>query len=144
MTRPGIEPQYIYVYIYRERERERNRDKVTAKERERTRERGERWYCLVCFYGISTIVCYLMPNPFSCILAVLFQMIQFSISIQFKCQKQFYFKQFSLAQVHCLVLFNPEIELLLRERVDLGAMLIKEFSAFLKTPVLLKSRVRIV
>ena len=27
----------------------------------------------------------------------LFQTIQFSISIQFKCQKQFYFKQFRLA-----------------------------------------------
>ena len=33
------------------------------------------------FYGISTFVGYLMPNPFLCI-------------------KQFYFKQFSLAQVH--------------------------------------------
>ena len=48
-----------------------------------------RVFALVLFYGISTIVGYLMPNP------VLFQTIQFSIVTQFKCQKQFYFRFFS-------------------------------------------------
>ena len=43
------------------------------------------------FYGISTIVGYLMPNPFLYLLAVPFQTVQFSISIVFclhtvKCQ----------------------------------------------------------
>ena len=36
-----------------------------------------------------------MPNPFLCIQTVLFQTIQFSISTQIKCQKQFYFELFS-------------------------------------------------
>ena len=49
------------------------------------------WFGLPWFYGISTFVGYLMPNPFLYIYTVLFQTIQFSI------QKQFYFKQFSLA-----------------------------------------------
>ena len=40
------------------------------------------------------------------IITFLFQIIQFSISIQFQCQKQFYFKQFSLAKVHRLVLLT--------------------------------------
>ena len=41
-----------------------------------------RWFGLVFlkFYGISTFVGYLMPNPFSYKLTVLFQTIQFSIS----------------------------------------------------------------
>ena len=38
---------------------------------------------LVGFYGISTFVDYLMPNPFLCKLSVLFQTIQFSMSTQF-------------------------------------------------------------
>ena len=65
-------------------------------------------YCLFGFFGISTFVGYLMPNPFSYKYTVLFQTIQFSISTQFNYQKhsyfklfslvkQFYFKQFSLA-----------------------------------------------
>ena len=45
------------------------------------------------FYGISTFVGYLMPNPFLC-KSVLFKTIQFSISTQFNCQKHFYFKLF--------------------------------------------------
>ena len=49
---------------------------------------------LVRFYGILTILGYLTPNPFLCKLSVLFQTIQFSISIQFNCQKHFYFEQF--------------------------------------------------
>ena len=57
---------------------------------------------LVGFYDISTIVRYLMPNPFLCIQIVLFQTIQFTINTQFKCQKQFYFKLFSLVnKVKC-------------------------------------------
>ena len=45
------------------------------------------------FYGISTLVGYLMPNPFLC-KSVLFKTIQFSVSTQFDCQKHFYFKLF--------------------------------------------------
>ena len=41
------------------------------------------WFSLVWFYGISTIVGYLMPYPFLYIQIVLFQMIQFHISILF-------------------------------------------------------------
>ena len=49
------------------------------------------WF--VGFYGISTFVGYLTPNPFLC-KSVLFKTIQFSISTQFNCQKHFYFKLF--------------------------------------------------
>ena len=69
---------------------------------------------LVGFYGISTIVDYLMPNPFLYISTVILQTIQFIISIifvytwlnvktvlfktiQFSIQKQFHSKQFCLA-----------------------------------------------
>ena len=41
----------------------------------------------------------------SALSTVLFQTIQFSISTQFKCQKQFYFKQFRLALVLSLLLY---------------------------------------
>ena len=41
---------------------------------------------LVRFYGISTFIVYLTPNPFLCKLSVLFQTIQFSMSTQFNCQ----------------------------------------------------------
>ena len=50
--------------------------------------------CLFGFYGISTFVGYLMPNPFLYKLTILFK-IQFSISTQFNCQKCFYFKLFN-------------------------------------------------
>ena len=53
---------------------------------------------LVEFYGIPTFVSYLMPNLFSYKQSVLFQAIQFSMSIQFNCQKHFYFKLFSLVK----------------------------------------------
>ena len=81
--------------------------------------------CLFGFYGISTFVGYLMPNPFLYKESVLFQTIQFSQTvliqiirfsinivyvytqlnfktvlfqaIQFIIQKQLHFKQFSLA-----------------------------------------------
>ena len=43
----------------------------------------------VGFYGISTIIGYLMLNSFLCIKTVLFQTIQFSISTRFKCQNIF-------------------------------------------------------
>ena len=46
---------------------------------------------LVGFYGISTFVVYLMPNPFLCKSTVHFHTIQFSMSTQFNCQKHFYF-----------------------------------------------------
>ena len=48
------------------------------------------------FYGISTFVGYLMPNPFLYKWTVLFQTNQFSMSIQFNCQKHFYSKLFGL------------------------------------------------
>ena len=41
------------------------------------------------FYGISTFVGYLMPNPFLNKQLVLFQIIHFSISTQFNCQNIF-------------------------------------------------------
>ena len=56
--------------------------------------------------------------------------------------KQFYFKQFSLPWAHSLVLFDPQTgpyqELQLWARVDQGAMVIKEYSAFPKAPALLE------
>ena len=62
--------------------------------------------------------------------------------------KQFYFKQFSIAQVYTLVLFDPKIGpyqvLSLQVRVDLGAMAVKRYSAFLKAPALLKPHYQIV
>ena len=45
------------------------------------------------FYGMSTFVGYLTPNPFLW-KSVLFKTIQFSISTQFNGQKHFYFKLF--------------------------------------------------
>ena len=42
---------------------------------------------LVGFYGISTFVGYLMPNPFLYKYTVLFRTIKLSISTQFNCQK---------------------------------------------------------
>ena len=44
-------------------------------------DQGLVWF--VGFYGISTFVGYLMPNPFLCELSVLFKTIQLSISTQF-------------------------------------------------------------
>ena len=52
-------------------------------------------YDSVWFYSMSIIVGYLMLNPFLYIYTALFQRIQFSMITQFKCQKQFYFNQFS-------------------------------------------------
>ena len=49
------------------------------------------WF--IGFYGMSTFVGYLTPNPFLC-KSFLFKTIQFSISIQLNCQKHFYFKLF--------------------------------------------------
>ena len=46
------------------------------------------------FYGISTVVGYLTPNPFLCNYPLLFKTIQFSISTRFNDQKHFYFKLF--------------------------------------------------
>ena len=46
---------------------------------------------LVWFYGISTFVGNLMPNPF------LFQTIQFSIRTQFKCKYSLIVKNISIS-----------------------------------------------
>ena len=63
------------------------------------------------FNGTSTVVGYLMLNLLLYIRTVLFQTIQFCISIVFVYiqlnVKKFYFKQFSVALVHSLVLFDP-------------------------------------
>ena len=57
--------------------------------------------------------------------------------------KQFHFKQFSLARVRSLVLFDPWIRpsqvLPLRVRRDLGTITMKGYSAFPKAPALLES-----
>ena len=53
------------------------------------------------FYGISTVLGYLMSNPFLYKSSVLFQTIQFSMSTQFNCQKHFFFKLFSLVKQFC-------------------------------------------
>ena len=56
--------------------------------------------------------------------------------------KLFYFKQFSLAEVHSLVLFDPQTGpyqvLPLRARVDQRSMAMKAYSAFTKAPALLE------
>ena len=51
------------------------------------------------FYGISTFVGYLTPNPFLCKKSVLFQTIQFSVSTQF-VKNHFYFKEFRSSGLH--------------------------------------------
>ena len=57
--------------------------------------------------------------------------------------KEFYYKQFNLALVQSLDLFNPKIGLCkvlpFRARVDLGMMTIKKYSAFPKDLALLES-----
>ena len=89
---------------------------------------------------------------------VLFQIIQFSISTQFKSKyglsKTFLFQaiqfnqtiQFSISMP--FVLFNPWIGLYqvlsLQARVDLGAMAMKGFSVFPKAPALLEPQHQIV
>ena len=89
---------------------------------------------------------------------VLFQIIQLSISAQFKCiyglSKTFLFQAIQLAQtIHfsismLLVLFNPKIGpyqvLPLKARGDLGAMAMKGYSAFPKAPALLEPHHQIV
>ena len=66
------------------------------------------------------------------------------ISTQFKCQKQFYSKQFGLVYVHCLLLFDPLFTSIwpLRAWVDLESVAIKRYSAFPKAPVLLEPQHR--
>ena len=82
----------------RDREREGKRERDRQTDREGKRENGKATEkkimagYLIGFYGISTILGYLMPNPFLYKLSVLFQTIQFSICIQFNCQNHFYFK----------------------------------------------------
>ncbi len=55
------------------------------------------WF--VGFYGISTFVGYLMPNPFVFKQSVLFKTIQFIINTYFNSKKHFYFKIFKLSYV---------------------------------------------
>ncbi len=56
------------------------------------------------FYSISTLVGYLKPNPFLYRLSVLFQTIQFNMSIQFNCQKTFLYQANHFSQT---VLIQP-------------------------------------
>ena len=73
------------------------------------------WFGLVWvvgFYGVSTFVGYLMPNPFLCKWSVLFKTIQFSISTQFNCQKHFYFKLFK--QLHITIQLSVNTLLMLK------------------------------
>ena len=58
--------------------------KKKKKKKEKQKTSVITWFGLVRFYGITTIVGYLLPNPIS-------------ISAQFKLSKQLNFKQFSLA-----------------------------------------------
>ena len=51
---------------------------------------NSKWFGWFEFYGISTFVCYLIPNPFY-------------------TNNLFYFKQFSLALVHSLIVKNISI-----------------------------------
>ena len=52
--------------------------------------------CLFVFYDI--FVGYLMPNPFLYKQTVPFHTIQFNLSTQLNCQKNLYFKLFSLVK----------------------------------------------
>ena len=62
--------------------------------------------------------------------------------------KQFYFKQFILTYAYSLVLFDPKIgpyqELPIQAWVYLGAITIKEYSAFPKAPAFLEHHNQIV
>ena len=62
--------------------------------------------------------------------------------------KQVYFKQFNVAEVHGLELFDlligPYQVLLYWARVDMGTMPMKEYYAFPKAPALLEPHHRIV
>ena len=89
---------------------------------------------MVWFYGISTIVCYLMPNPFLYIYTVLFQTIQFNISTQFKWQKELYFKQFSSRLF--ISIWSIDSILSGAPTSGQGVIAIKEHSAFPKAPAL--------
>ena len=53
---------------------------------------------LLGFYGISTFVGYLMPNPFLSKWSVLFQTIQFIMSAHLNCQKTFLFQAIQFSQ----------------------------------------------
>ena len=72
----------------------------------------------------------------------LFKQFTISVSTQFQCEKQFYFKQFILAQVHSLFLTDPLLSpyqvLLLQVIVDLGEMAMKGYTTFPKAPALLE------
>ena len=62
---------------------------------------------LVGFYGISTFVGYLTPNPFLCKKLDPFKRIQFSVNTEFNCQNHFYFKLLSLfKQLYITIQFS--------------------------------------
>ena len=94
---------------------------------------NERFFPFPQKLGTSTFVCYLMPNPFF-IYKQFFHIIKFSINTEFIWQKLFYFKQFSFPKKNSLLLLNSLIKpyqvLLLRDRVGVGMMATKRYSAF--------------
>ena len=55
-------------------------------------------FWLIGFYDNSTLVGYLMPNPFLHKLSVLFKTIQFIMSAQFNWQKTFLFQAIQFIQ----------------------------------------------
>ena len=96
---------------------------------------------LVWFHGISTIVGYLMPNPFLYILTVMFQAIQFSISIVFGyTQLNVKTVLFQAIQFSISTQFSPIWSI----GCYLGEMETKRYSAFLKAPALLEPHHRII
>ena len=100
------------------------------------------------FYGISTIVGYLIPNQFLYIQTVLFQTIQFRLSTQFKCQNSSissnsvqhkYTVQFYLTHRQAPIRYYHS-----RPEWTGGAMAVKGYSAFPKALELLEPHHQIV
>ena len=69
------------------------KEQTEGRRKERRKEGHNEVDWLFGFYGISTLVGYSMPNPFL-YKSVLFQTIQFNLSILFNYQKHFIFKLF--------------------------------------------------
>ena len=68
------------------------------------------WFGLLGFFGISTFVVYLTPNPFLLKLSVPFKTIQVSMCTQYNCQKHFYFNLFK--QLYIIIQFSVSTVLL--------------------------------
>ena len=79
----------------------------------------------VGFYGISTFVGYLTPNPFF-LQIVLFQTILFSISTQFNCKKTFLFQAIQFIQT-VLIQFSISTNFIYTE-LNVKIVLYKKFS----------------